>query len=228
MSPRPRREERHPDLHTAIKEAAWQQIAVAGAPALSLRAIARQLKITAPSIYSYFPSRDDLVTALIVEAFGSLADAQEASVAGLAGDDSSGRLRALGLAYREWAALHPQRYQLIFGTPIPHYHAPEEITTPAAARSLLPLIKTIQDLSSAGRLRTQELAAMTHQLEGMLIAWQEFSGGYDLEVLYLALVVWSRVHGLVSLEIGSQLPAFISDPLELFQREVDTLIKQYT
>ena len=84
MSPRPRREDRHPDLQTAIKETAWKQISVAGAPTLGLRSIARELNITAPSIYNYFPSRDDLVTALIVDAYNSLADAQEISIRNLA------------------------------------------------------------------------------------------------------------------------------------------------
>ena len=152
--PSTRREERHPDLQTAIKETAWKQIAEAGAPTLGLRSIARELNITAPSIYNYFPSRDDLVTALIVDAYNSLADAQETSIQNLAADDLSGRLFELGMAYREWAVAYPQRYQLIFGTPIPHYHAPDEITLPAAARSLVPLTQTVQALYSAGQIRT--------------------------------------------------------------------------
>ncbi|HUN24568.1 MAG TPA: TetR/AcrR family transcriptional regulator [Anaerolineales bacterium] len=77
MSPRPRRQEQHPDLQNAIKETAWKQISELGAPTLGLRSIARELNITAPSIYNYFPSRDSLVTALIVDAYNSLAKAQE-------------------------------------------------------------------------------------------------------------------------------------------------------
>jgi len=227
MSPRPRREERHPDLQTAIKETAWKQIAEFGAPSIGLRSIARELNITAPSIYNYYPSRDNLVTALIVDAYNSLADAQEASIENLLAHDLSGRLFALGIAYRQWAVTYPQRYQLIFGTPIPHYHAPEEFTTPAARRALAPLIEAIQDLSSAGNLRTERLVPLTPNLKSMLEAWQEFAGGADLEVLYLALVIWSRVHGLVMLEIGKQFPAFIVDPTELFQREINNILVQY-
>ncbi len=227
MSPRPRREERHPDLQTAIKETAWKQIAMFGAPSIGLRAIARELNITAPSIYNYYPSRDDLVTALIVDAYNSLADAQEACVENIAAGDLSERLSALGLAYRQWAVIYPQRYQLIFGTPIPHYHAPDELTTPAARRALVPLINAIQDLSFAGNLQTERLVSMTPKLKSMLEAWQVFAGGADLEVLYLALVIWSRVHGLVMLEIGNQFPSFIVDPAELFQREINNILIQY-
>lgn len=223
MTPRPRREERHPDLQNGIKETAWKQIAEYGAPALGLRAIARELNITAPSIYNYFPSRDDLVTALIVDAYNSLGASQKTAVENLVADDLSGRLFELGMAYRAWAVTYPQRYQLIFGTPIPRYHAPVEITQPAAARALVPLIQAIQALSSAGRLHTERLAPLTPKLEAMLKAWQEFESGIDLEVLYMAYIIWSRVHGLVMLEIGNQLPAFLNNPAELFRREIQNI-----
>lgn len=227
MSPRPRREERHPDLQTAIKETAWKQISEAGAPTLGLRSIARELHITAPSIYNYFPSRDDLVTALIVDAYNSLAESQESSIQNLAADNRPGRLFELGIAYREWAVSYPQRYQLIFGTPIPHYYAPKEITQPAAAQAMVPLTQAIQALFSAGQIRTESLAPMTPKLKAMLKAWQEFVCGSDLEVLYLACIIWSRVHGLVMLEIGNQLPAFLDDPAELFRREIQNILIQY-
>jgi AcrR family transcriptional regulator len=224
---RPFRSQQIPNIQEAIKDAAWKVIAESGASALSLRAIARELGITAPAIYNYFPNRDELVTALIVDAYNSLADSQEASVADLPDDDLAGRLFTLGLAYRQWAVDDPQRYQLIFGTPIPHYHAPEEVTLPAAARALLPLIGAIQAVHSAGRLRMKKLAEATPKLAYMLSAWSDASGGAHPEVLYLALVIWSRVHGLVMLEITNNLPAFINKPAEIFQREVKNLIIQY-
>ena len=73
---RPTLKKQIPNLHEAIKDAAWKQIAKEGAPALSLRAVARNLKITAPAIYNYFPSRDELVTALIIYAYTSFGDSQ--------------------------------------------------------------------------------------------------------------------------------------------------------
>jgi AcrR family transcriptional regulator len=227
MSPRPRTNERQHNLQEAIKNTAWKQIAESGAASLSLRGIARELGITAPAIYNYYPSRDDLVTALIVDAFTSLADAQEASLAGLAENRRAVRLSALGLAYREWAVTYPQRYHLIFGTPIPNYTAPEEVTLPAAAKALVPLIQAIQDLASAGELRTERLAEMSPKLESMLAAWSKFAGGFDREVLYLALVIWSRVHGLVMLEITHQIPSFFDNPEEVYRQEIKNLLIQY-
>jgi len=226
MSPRPRREERHPDLHTAIKDTAWKQISEFGAPALKLRAIARDLGITAPSIYNYYPSRDILVTTLIVDAYNSLAEAQEAALESSSADSLSTKLFSLGIAYRDWGVTYPQRYQLIFGTPIPNYHAPDDITVPAATRALVPLIKIIEDLNRANALRTERLTVMSPKLESMLRSWQMVEGGSNLETLYLAFVIWSRLHGLVGLEIGNQFPPLI-DPAEIFQREMNNILIQY-
>jgi AcrR family transcriptional regulator len=227
MSPRPRTNERQHNLQEAIKNTAWKQIAESGAASISLRGIARELGITAPAIYNYYPSRDDLVTALIVDAFTSLAEVQKASLTGLAENRRAVRLSALGLAYREWAVTYSQRYHLIFGTPIPNYTAPEEVTLPAAAKALVPLIQAIQDLASAGELRTERLAEMSPKLESMLGAWSKFAGGFNHEVLYLALVIWSRVHGLVMLEITHQIPSFFDNPEEVYRQEIKNLLIQY-
>jgi AcrR family transcriptional regulator len=227
MSPRPKKSQQNANLSADIKETAWEQIAASGAPSLSLRAIARQLEITAPAIYNYYPDRDALVTALIQDAFTSLGVSQNDALQGLAVDDHAGRLAALGLAYRQWALTYPQRYQLIFGTPIPGYHAPEDITIPAAAWALVPLTVTLQAIFDAGRLHVERLAPRTPELTEMLEAWSEFTGGRHIEVLYAALVVWSRVHGLVSLEVGEQLPSFFSDPGELYRREIQNMNIQY-
>lgn len=225
---RPTLKKQIPNLQEAIQETAWKQIAEFGAPALSLRAIARELKITAPAIYNYFPSRNDLVTALIVDAYTSLGDSQKSTLENMSKKDGLARFSALGIAYRDWAVTYPQRYQLIFGTPIPNYDAPEDTTTPAAAWALLPLIETIQALYDEGNLQVERLAKPSAKLKSMLEAWRQFTGNVaETEALYIAYVVWSRVHGLVMLELGGQLPSFFTDPGELFRREIATMVNQY-
>ena len=109
---RPTLKKQIPNLQEAIKETAWKQIADSGAAALSLRAIARDLKITAPAIYNYFPDRDALVTALIIDAYISFGDSQIEARDTVPVEDLIGRMRAVGLAYRKWAQTYPQRYQL--------------------------------------------------------------------------------------------------------------------
>ena len=231
MSPRPKRTTPQGNLPQAILETAWRQIAATGAPTLSLRAIARELNITAPAIYNYYPDRDALVTALIVDAFTSLGESQQNTLEAIPVDNLPGRFTDLGLAYRDWALEHDQRYQLIFGTPIPGYHAPEEITVPAAAQALIPLMATLQGLYETGQLRIERLPELTPTLRTMLADWRTFvnQAGFDIheEVLYLSYIVWSRVHGLVALEIGHQQPSFITDAGEVFRREIESMKLQY-
>ena len=97
---RPVKRKQIPNLQEAIKETAWKQIAESGAPALSLRAIARELKITAPAIYNYFLDRDALVTALIIDAYQSFGDSQIEARDAVIAKDMLGRMMAIGLAYR--------------------------------------------------------------------------------------------------------------------------------
>jgi AcrR family transcriptional regulator len=224
---RPTLNKQKPNLQEAIKETAWKQIAETGAATLSLRSIARELGITAPAIYNYHPDRDALVTALIVDAYTSLGESQQAAIDALSVEDQAARLSALGLAYREWAVTYPQRYLLIFGTPIPNYVAPENITMPAAACAIIPLTMTLQALYSSGQLKLERLSALTPELEAMLEAWKNYGGNADVEVLYLTAVIWSRVHGLVMLEIGHHVPPVITDFGELFRREIKNVLSQY-
>ena len=228
---RPTLKKQIPNLQDAIKEAAWKQIADEGAPALSLRAIARKLKITAPAIYNYFPSRDELVTALIVDAFTSLGDSQKQAIESIPASKPELRLSTLGLAYRDWAIQYEQRYQLIFGTPIPDYVGPDDVTMPPAAWALVPLIETLQALYDTDKLRVERLPKLTSALKSMLEAWRKFVSerGSDVhvEVLYVAYVIWSRVHGLVTLELGHQNPSPITDPGEIFRREIESIKIQY-
>jgi len=205
---RPKRNDQHPDLQEAIKETAWIQIAEYGASALSLRAIARELGITAPAIYNYFQRRDDLVTALIIDAYTSFGDSQLAARDALPPEDLVGRLIAIGVAYRLWALAYPQRYQLIFGTPIPGYSAPMEKVFPSAARSLGALVSVVEALRVAGKLKAENFPKIAPGFEAKFEMWKRFGGEADVLSLAVAILVWSQVHGLVSLEIAGNLPPF--------------------
>ncbi len=228
MSPRPKQTEQHPNLEDSYQGNCLEtNCGILARLRISLRAIARELGITAPAIYNYFRRRDDLVTTLIVNAFTSLGESQQDAIRALPESDLTARLTTLGLAYRDWAVTYPQRYQLIFGTPIPGYEAPAEITVPAAAGSLVPLIETLQAIYLAGRLRVERSAAMTPELKVMLENWSQFTGGTNADVLYTALVIWSRVHGLVILEIGHQMPSFITDPGEIYRLEMLTMENEF-
>jgi len=199
---RPKRSQQHPDLQGAIKEVAKNQITEHGPAALSLRAIARELGITAPAIYNYFPSRDDLVTSLIVDAYHSLATAL-AEARDSEQNNHAKSILAGFRAYRSWALAHSAEYSLIFGTPIPNYHAPMEITGPAAAESMVVLIQAIDTAYQDGEFI---LAELPPSLKTMLQPWSEKLGYTGpLSIIHLALASWAQIHGLVSLELFGHL-----------------------
>jgi AcrR family transcriptional regulator len=215
---RPIKKNQIPHLQDAIKETAWTQIAEYGAPALSLRAIARELKISAPAIYNYFPDRDALVTALIIDAYTSFGDWQLEARDAVASNDPREKLEAIGLAYRNWAHTHPQRYQLIFGTPLPGYQAPAEKVFPSSARSISALFSVVEELRAAGKLRTDSVPTVSDKYRAYYDQWRTYSGDINPISLFVAMIIWARVHGIVSLEIQGNLPPFgeNGDALYLF------------
>lgn len=225
MSPRPRRSEQHNNLQEAIKETAWKQIAESGAAALSLRAIARDLGITAPAIYNYFPDRDALVTALIADAYKSCGDWQLAARDAVTAEDLIGRLAAVMTAYRRWAQAYPQRYQLIYGTPIPGYHAPCEMAVPAA-HSMSPLATAVEAIRVAGKLNVAGFPIVLPEDQAGFDVWKNLCGDVDILSISVALFIWAHNHGIISLEIEGSLPPFGTTGDELYQYAMTLLLER--
>lgn len=224
---RPIKKKQIPNLQEAILDTAWKQIAEFGAAALSLRAIARALKITAPAIYNYFPDRDALVTALIIDAFTSLGDWQLEARDAIPETDLKGRLQAIGIAYRDWAHTFPQRYQLIFGTPIPGYTGPIEKILPSSARSLSALVSVIEGLRRAGKLNLEAFPKVKPENKANFEMWLMYKEKADILSLSFAMIVWSRVHGIVSLEIQGNLPPFGPKGDALYRYELESIQQQF-
>ncbi|HEX9840327.1 MAG TPA: TetR/AcrR family transcriptional regulator [Anaerolineales bacterium] len=224
---RPIKNKQIPNLQEAIKGTAWKQIAELGAPALSLRAIARELKITAPAIYNYFRDRDALVTALIIDAFTSFGDWQLEARDSVPEKDLLGRMNAIGLAYRNWAHTFPQRYQLIFGTPIPGYEGPMEKIFPSSARSLSALVSVVEGLRLAGKLNVDSFPKVKSNYKISFEAWKTYGGNAEILSLSVAMLIWARVHGIVSLEIGGNLPPFGPKGDALYRYELQSIYEQF-
>ena len=224
---RPVKKKQIPNLQEAIKETAWRQIAEFGAPALSLRAIARELKITAPAIYNYFADRDALVTALIIDAYKSFGDWQINARDAVTEGDVRGRMKAIGLAYRDWAHTYPQRYQLIFGTPIPGYEAPQMEVLPYGARSLSALVSVVEQLHTSGKLNVSSFPEVKEEYKVGFETWKTFGGEADILSLSVAMVIWARVHGIVSLEIAGSLPPFGAGGDDLYLYELAAIAQQF-
>ena len=224
---RPIKKKQIPNLQEGIKAVAWKQIAEHGAAALSLRAIARELKITAPAIYNYFPDRDALVTALIIDAYTSFGDSQIEARDAITASDIQGRMNAIGIAYRTWAHTHPQRYQLIFGTPIPGYEAPLMEVLPSSARSLSALLSVVEQLRTSGKLNIKSFPVVKDEYKVGFDTWKTYGGDVDVLSISVAMIIWSRVHGIVSLEIAGNLPPFGTSGDELYLYELDSINRQF-
>lgn len=198
-----------------IKDAARGQMEHGGgAGALSLKALAAQLGMAGPSLYRYVASRDELLTELLVEAYTELADALEAAVADRELTPAQ-RLREYARAYRRWGLGRPAMYELVFGTPVPGYAAPEESTRPAARRALVALVVVLAEL----RDPTADRAALTR--------WAQTLGptDQDASTLLLAVQTWSRLHGVLSLELRGHLTHLVGRTEDLYESEIDLALR---
>ena len=141
-----------------ITAEARRQLAVHGASSLSLRAVARELGMVSSGIYRYFASRDELLTALIIEAYDSLGQQAEEAARRSAGDSPADRWCAVARAVRAWAIANPHEYALVYGTPVPGYEAPEDTVDPAS-RSALAMIGIAVDAHRTGHVVTARRCA---------------------------------------------------------------------
>ncbi|MEU6540452.1 TetR/AcrR family transcriptional regulator [Streptomyces sp. NPDC047000] len=211
-------------VRAEIKEHAWEQIAGSGASALSLNAIARRMGMTGPALYRYFGSRDELITALVTDAYRSVADTCLAAAAAPDASHASGadRLRTLAHALRNWALADPHRYFLIYGTPVPGYHAPEDVTL-IAAEIMAVLLDVCAALPADGGEAGPDEAGFDAHLAGH----REWDRGHPAPapVLRRALAVWTRLHGALSLELAGHFTGMGFDPELLFEAELDGLVR---
>lgn len=217
--PTPRQLAREETLRR-IKVLALTQLAETGAGDLSLRAIARELNLVSSAIYRYFASRDELLTALIVDAYDDLADTLER--AGSA-DRRAARRRWLDscTAMRAWALAEPHRFALIYGSTIPGYRAPTDTIAPAGrvVRALLAAVAAADppDPPAPGRRLAGQLAT-TREALGLPV---------DEPTMLLAVRAFGVVIGLLTLELGGHFVGGFEPADDLFaalvEREADRL-----
>jgi AcrR family transcriptional regulator len=211
-----------------IKTVARAQMAAEGTASVTLRAIAREMGMTPSALYRYFGSRDELVTALVTDAYDALADAMEAAVAEVPAGGHAERLLAAFGAFRRWALRHPTEFALIFGSPIPGYQAPET-TRPAGERYTGLLLRLLAQAHGDGALRRERLdLRVPPALEDQLVAFRQRQGVADLPVpvLAFALSAWVRLHGVVALEVFGHLRPAVGDGAPLFEQEVGSIMRQ--
>lgn len=218
-----RRERLRAETTREITAIALHQLATDGPGAISLRGIAREMGMTPRAIYSYFPTRDDLITELVGEQARSMADSLEAAADAVPADDPPARILAWGLALRDWALAHPQGFRLVYGDPVPGYQQPPDGPLQKHARRMC---------LGLNRIVTQACPTAPAVED---FTWSQFIPCYAEEVrteitdsptiAALTVRVWGRMHGLVTLELHRHLCGVTTDPESLYRAELTDLTK---
>lgn len=205
------RERYRAQVREEVKQHAWEQIATAGVSALSLNAIAKHLGMSGPALYRYFASRDELLTELIRDAYRSLADVVRAAF------DAGADITGIAYAVRDWGLADPQRYFLIYGTPVPGYHAPAD-TTEIANEIMTLLVEacTALPLDTPPTPFDADLDTHRHWAPDPTV---------PSAILHRALSFWTRLHGALSLELAGHFTGMEFDPALLFADELATLTR---
>ena len=201
-------------------------LAVHGAAALSLRAVARDLGVVSSAVYRYVKNRDELLTLLVVDGYNELGDTVDAALHRASGKSHAEQFRAIGRAVRTWALEEPARYALLFGSPVPGYTAPAEQTTGPGTRVVVALIELYQRAADAGELREQPSRKLSKTLAADCDRIRrQFGLTISDDVIARAVMAWSSLFGAVNFEVFGQYGAdTFTHPSELFEHDLAILV----
>ena len=218
------RERARAEITREIKEEARRQVAAEGAQRLSLRAVARQLGMVSSAVYRYFPSRDSLLTALIIDAYDALGSAAEAADAGQPRSDLRGRWRAICHSVRSWAAASPHEYALIYGSPVPGYRAPQETVAPASRAGLM-LGRLLDDAWASDAISgVAEGSSMSPLLaEQAAVLAAAIAPGVPGPVVLRGLIAWTQLFGMISFELFGQFVGVVDPGDEFFRHAIEQM-----
>jgi AcrR family transcriptional regulator len=221
-----RREQNRLATTEEIKALARRQIAEHGPGGLSLRAVARQMRMASSALYTYFAGYDDLMGALCVDAYHSVADALTAARDAQPAGDHAGRWQAICHGYRRWSLDNAGDFALIFGTPAPGYQAPQHLTGPAAARFAAVPLGVYAAAVLAGAADPDRTQIPDTLAAGPLMQDLADQSGADLppRLAGIALNAWASVLGFLTLEIFGSLTQLIADTDELYRAHVHTVM----
>ena len=207
-----------------IKATAREHLAEEG-PDLSLRAVARDLGVVSSAVYRYFASRDELLTALILDGYASMAAAIETAESAVPRRQLLNRWLALGRAAREWSAARPHEYALLYGSPIPGYRAPQE-TTAQAQRPVRVAMGILADGLHRGVVSVPA-DRLPHNVRAdldALLAGPAFAG-VPTVVLARAMSVWAQLFGTISFELFGRFGDAITDPELYFDHQLRVMAR---
>lgn len=207
-----------------IKAIARAHLADEG-PDLSLRAVARDLGLVSSAVYRYFPSRDDLLTALILDGYASMAEAIEAGESAVPRRHLLNRWLALGRAAREWSIARPHEYALLYGSPVPGYRAPQDTIT-QAQRPVRVAMRILADGLHRGvvEVPADRLPHAVRADLDALVVDPDFAG-VPTVVLARAMSVWAQLFGTISFELFGRFGDAITDPGTYFDHQLRVMAR---
>lgn len=218
-----KRQETRNRIEAQIVEVGRRHLVTDGAAGLSLRAVARDLGMVSSAVYRYVADRDALLTLLLVDAYGELADAVDA-VAIRVDAPWDRRFGALAHTARDWALAQPARWALLYGSPVPGYHAPAELTVGPGTRVIATLFAVVADGIRAGSIPDPEGVAaepFSSDFDGIR---EEFGFPGGDRVMLRCLTVWAALVGAISLEVFGQYGAdTLTDTRAVFGGQIDLL-----
>lgn len=219
-----RRQDARDRIERRIIDLGREQLVTVGAAGLSVRAIARDLGMVSSAVYRYVASRDDLLTLLLVDAYTELADTVESARAAADGGWTA-QLRAVAHAARRWAVAQPASWALLYGSPVPGYHAPADVTVGPGTRVVGTLFDVITAGIADGAVPASALCVkppLASDFDGIRA---EFGFTGDDGAMARSLLLWATLVGAVSLEVFGQYgPETWTDPAAAFDLQIDLLI----
>lgn len=198
------------ELTRQILDTARRHLATQGAAALSLRAVARELDMVSSAVYRYVPSRDELLTLLIVDAYNALGAAAERAESKVDRGDLTGRWLAVCTSVRRWALRHPHEYALIFGSPVPGYAAPTATIQPAARVGTL-LIRVLSDGVGSGELPRDRPEVPEQVRRAIAPVRAAFPADIPDDLVVGGLLAWTHLIGAVSFELFGHRGGVVAD-----------------
>jgi AcrR family transcriptional regulator len=213
-----------------IKQLARRLLVDGGPSAISLRAIARDMGMTAPAIYRYFASLDALVQELVEDLFDELRGAVEAVP--VDETDPMAQLMEMARALRRWSVAHPAEFALMFGSPLPGVEPFDETClTPehAGARFGAPFLAALNAVWSRHGLPAPPTEVIEARLGPYLGPYRSAHGTETpIEVIYAFLSAWTRLYGMVAMEVFGHLRWAVTDAEPLFELELAAFMAQVT
>jgi AcrR family transcriptional regulator len=217
-----------------IKQTARRILVSEGPEAVSLRAIAREMGMTAPALYRYFGSHEELIKHVCADIFGELANDIRAAIksadAATAGDMTS-KVLAACWEFRRWSLNHPREYGLVFATPLPGVHVQkDEITAEHGGQfgnTFFELMVELWHKRPFSVLSDDEIdPGLREQLVRYRDGLDKLAAGLPLGLLLVFLRCWVRLYGIVSLEVFGHLSFALDDGKPMFELMLSEMAPQ--